>query len=275
MIEAIPKVNAAKSASEYAAALNTLLKALDDDQTYAFVKSPESNVLNNLSTTAEPLRLKGETLYFNAIAAALQTSQGRAQLNAFQENFFTLFEKAKYIIIDCRIGQVKDQGALFDLNYNIQNILSEILDQKVTLGSIRYRIHNGYAPQDGSSSGGYYSGLVTDAPVTLGSEGQKPFKTPPIIAILDANSSLAPVFSGLQSAGKAIVVSESLDLGLEVYTMELSEGVNVKIRNTELLSPDGNLGWINLSPLTPSCQKKNCFKALFVCILLNWRKGVK
>ena len=50
--------------------------------------------------------------------------------------------------------------------------------------------------------------MITDTPETFGDDGEKPFKTLPIVVIVDQNSPLAAIFSGLQSAGKAFIVAE-------------------------------------------------------------------
>ena len=125
----------------------------------------------------------------------------------------------------------------------MRNILPATLDKKVMLGTIRYRIHNGYAPQDGGSSGGYYSGLITDTPETFGDDGEKPFKTPPLVVIVDQNSPLSVIFSGLQSVGKAFVVAETDDLGGDLHTIKLADGVKIKMRTTEIVAPDGSIGF--------------------------------
>ena len=242
LVEAIPKVNESKSPDDYAAAINSMLKMLDDHQTTAFIENGAEKK-STIQPGVEPIRFEKGTLYVNAFAAAMQTSQSKSSLTAFNSKFFALFEQAKSIIIDCRTGGTKNDAALFELDYDVRNILTEILEEKVTLGSIRYRIHNGYPPQDGSSSGGYYSGLVTDASVTIGSNEKKHFKTPPIVVILEESSPLAPIFSGLQSAGKVAVVSEDSSLGVEAYTLSIADGVKVKILNTELIAPDGSAGF--------------------------------
>src|SRR6185295_4867073 len=74
LIEAIPKVNAAKSPEEYAQALNSMLAALGDDSTRAFAgaeKSPSQNKANG----KEPLRLENGVLYYDALEAGRLTSR--------------------------------------------------------------------------------------------------------------------------------------------------------------------------------------------------------
>ncbi len=244
LIDAIPKVNAAKSPEEYAAAINSMLVALGDQQTRALIeKSAAKNGSQASVNGREPLRLENGVLYYDALAAAKSSSQSRQKSREFTGKFFELFQQAKSIVIDSRTGGETDEGILFEVGNQLRTILPAILDKKITLATIRYRLHNGYAPQDGSISGGYYSGLVTDAPDTLGDDLEKPFKTPPMIAIVDRNSPLAVIFSGLQSAGKAFVVAESNDLGADLHTIKLADDVTVKMRITEIVQPDGSIGF--------------------------------
>ena len=181
LVEAVPKVNAAKSPEEYAAAIDSMLAALADKQTHSFVKKP---ITKNDSTVAangkEPLRLENGVSYYGAPTAAKLSSQSVRKSDEFTGKFLELFQQAKSIGIDLRVGDKIADGTLFELDYVMRQILPPILDKKVPLGTIRYRIHNGYAPQNGATSGGYYSGMITDTPETFSDDGEKPFKTPTV-----------------------------------------------------------------------------------------------
>ena len=244
LIQAIPKVNAAQTSADHAQALNAMLKELGDDQTFAFVDEANKKGPSTINENSEPLRFENGTLYLNAIAAAKKTAQSNTHLSTFNQQFLGFFPKAKALIIDCRTGGLVDGASLYELDYILRDLLSKILDQKVTLGTVRYRIHNGYAPQNGTSSGGYYSGMTTDMPVSLGSDEKKPFKTPPMVVFLDQDSPLATIFSGLQAAGKAIILSSKNDLGMSPITLTLTGGVKVSMRNTEMVAPDGSVGFV-------------------------------
>lgn len=221
-----------------------MLAALDDQQTRATIeKSAAKNDAANSVNGKEPLRLESGVLYYDALAAAKLSSQSVQKSDEFTAKFFGLFQQAKSIVLDSRVGDETDQGTLFEVGFQMRKILPALLDRKVTLSTIRYRIHNGYAPQDSSASGGYYSGLITDTPETFGDDGEKPFKTPPITVIVEQNSPLATIFSGLQAARKAFVVAESDDLGVDVQTIKIADGVEVKMRTMEIVAPDGSVGF--------------------------------
>lgn len=242
LTDVIPKVNSAKSAEEYAAAINSMLAALGDDSTRAFTTT-EKLQKENKPNGKESLRLENGVLYYDALAAARLSSHNNEKSDEFTQDFFKLFAQAKAVVIDSRVEGETDDYVLFETGYQLREILSRMLDRKVTLGTIRYRMYNGYAPQTGATSGGYYSAFVTDAPETFGDDGEKPFKTPPTIVIVDQNSPLAPIFSGLQSAGKAFIVAESANLGVELNTFKLADNVQVKMRTMEIVNPDGSNGF--------------------------------
>jgi len=247
LVETIPKVNAAKSPEEYAAAVNVMLAALGDTQTRAFVKTPIAPN-GDKKTTAEtgkaPLRLENGVLFYDALEAAKASSQSNQTGRDFQQNFFKLFEQAKSLVIDARTEGETDDYLLYSFGAQLRQILSASLDKKVTLSTIRYRMYNGYAPQDGMTSGGYYSGLITDTPESFGSDEAKNIKTPPMVIIVDSNSSMNDVFSGLQAAGKALIVAETDDLGVEPNEIKIADNVTVKMRTMEIVQPDGSVGFV-------------------------------
>ena len=249
LIDAIPKVNAAKSPTEYAAAVNVMLAALHDKQTQATIdKTVGKTAIKNEGKTStngkEPLRLENGVLYYDALDAAKLSAQNVQKSREFAGKFFALFPKARVVVIDSRIGDEINGQTLFVLDYVMREILPAILDKKVTLGTIRYRVHNGYPPQTGATSGGYYSGLMTDTPDTFGDNGKKPFKTPPMVVIVEPSSPFATIFSGLQSAGKAFIVAEADHLEVDSHTIRLTEGVTVEMRTTEIVAPDGSIGFV-------------------------------
>lgn len=243
LINAIPKVNAARTAEEYSEAINLMLGELKDNQTFSFVKTKISNDGKSASEP-EPVKLESGILHLNVLAAAKYTAQSKENLRNFNQKFFSLYEQAKSVLIDSRTGENTDQNILYDIDYNTRNIISEILDSKITLGTIRYRLHNGYPPQDGSTSGGYYSGFTTDAPVGIGKDFAGAPKMLPMVILMDKYSALSPLYCGLQSAGKAIIVSESNDLGTEGHTLEIGEGLMVSLRTAEMVSADGAIGFM-------------------------------
>ena len=70
----------------------------------------------------------------------------------------------------------------------------------------RQRMHVGYAPQDGTTSGGYSSGFYLQ-----GRPGIKPesvAKDIPVVFLVAPHSDLPEVALGLQASGKGAIVAE-------------------------------------------------------------------
>jgi C-terminal processing protease CtpA/Prc len=244
LVEAIPKVNAAKSPEEYAQALNSMLAALGDDSTRAFAgaeKSPTQNKANS----KEPLRLENGVLYYDALEAGRLIWRSEEKSHEFNKNFFKFLPQAKALVIDARIEGESDNNLLYSVMMQMREIFSSLLDRKITLGSLRYRIHSFYAPQSDYIPGRHSWGMMTSAPQTFGEDREKTVKTPPPVVIVDVNSPLAEMFSGLQTAGRAFIVAESNNLGADLHTIKLADGVEVKMRVTEIANPDGTV------PFTP------------------------
>ncbi len=242
LIEAIPKVNAAKSPEEYAQALNSMLAAVGDDSTRAFAgaeRSPTQNKANG----KEPLRLENGVLYYDALETGRLISQSEEKSREFNENFFKFLPQAKALVIDARFEGESDDDLLNSFDFQMRATLSAMLDRKIALGSLRYRIHTGYTPQDGAASNGYYSGMITNAPQTFGEDREKTIKMPPTVIIVDVNSPISELFSGLQTAGKAFIVAETSILGADLHTIKLADGVQVKMRWSEIANPDGTVGF--------------------------------
>ena len=133
--------------------------------------------------------------------------------------------KAKGIVLDCRSGE-PSQGAVpvLFLNTFLNGLLPTVLETTVPLGTERYRLHTGYAPQQGNSSGGYSSSLVTQTPGAL--VGVAKEKKPLAVLIDERTPDISGFLSGAQSTGAAIV---------HVGKAGTSEGA----RTTQVPMPDG------------------------------------
>lgn len=244
LIETIPKVNATKSSEEYAAAVNSMLAALGDQQTRATVereiKTNEAGPTSNANQS--PARLENGVLYYDLLAASRITFKEYQRLNDFSAEIKKLFPQAKAIVVDARgLGETRDE-ILAEFIYELTELLPLMLDQNITLGTTRYRLHNGYATQATISSGGYYSSFVTDAPETF--SGNASSKTPPMIFLTDEKTGVEQILSGLQTAKKAFVIADGASsAGGRFYTMKLADNVQVKMRTTEAVNPDGSIGF--------------------------------
>lgn len=247
LVETIPKVNAAKTPQEYEAAVNSMLAALGDKNTRARIsgEKPKAENQTPASDNKEPIRLENGILVIDSIAVARAITSANNRRAEFLNKTNELVPQAKAVLIDLRSGGALDEDVTYYLNFYLQESLPSILDKNVPTASVRYRIHSGYAPQTGSTSGGYYSGLITDAPQTLA--GNNKAKAPPMVFLVNENSPVpTEMLSGLQAANAAFVVQEgesAEETGVATYAIKLPENVEVRMRTSELVSADGTTGF--------------------------------
>ena len=147
------------------------------------------------------------------------------------------------VVIDTRSSSEIGGHQQYYFGVFVRRVLTAMLDANVVLGSMRYRMHNGYATQTNDGSNSYSSSFVTSAPQIL--HGEAKTKTPPIAFIVNEHSpSFADMLGGMQAANRAVVIQageRAPESGGSVYGIELPDNVNVRIRTSELINPDGSV----------------------------------
>ncbi|HEY0035531.1 MAG TPA: hypothetical protein VGB66_02525, partial [Longimicrobium sp.] len=131
------------------------------------------------------------------------------------------------------------------LTSHLTELLVQLLDTTVVLGSVRTRAHSGFAPQIGGSSGGYYSTFGTTEPRMIA--GRNRNRTPPIAILVNPRTPpVAELLAGLRSAGGVVVVQEggsTGEIGVPVFAIVLPDGIRVWMRTGETVAPDGTAGF--------------------------------
>ena len=246
LIDVIPKINASRGSQEYVAAMNSMFTELNDPNTRVRIRSNahETDPTSAPATGGAPVRLEAGLLIIDEGAAASSSQQPEAPASGLADEASQLLPNAKAILLDLRADAPLNPDDVFARESFLSQLLPELLDQDVPLASQRYRVHSGYAPQRGDTSGGYYSSLETQAPTVL--IGRSKIKTPPIIILVNVNSVSLPDVIGLRSAGMAYVVQEGappLDRG--TATIELGNDVELTISTTEWIDPRGAVGFFS------------------------------
>src|SRR5512145_56297 len=154
LIETIPRVNAAKSPEEYNAAINHLLSFLNDKNTGAeIVKESKAAPTSTEKIDKEKLmRVVDGVLIIEVTMISEALAQDNTAFNQFRERIHTLLPQAKAIVLNCRAKGEMGESATFYFDLFAKRVLALILDSTVTLASSRYRMHNGYSPQTGTTS---------------------------------------------------------------------------------------------------------------------------
>ena len=240
LVEAIPRVNAAKSGMEYQAALDQMLAVLGDKTTRT---SNHGNTDTSKTDTSKLVRTENRVLIIEAAQIARTVGQDTSKLPGFVASINQAMPSAAGVVFDWRAAnQLSDFEAFYFENFMRQTLIG-MLDTTVVLGSSRHRMHSGYPTQTGSGASFYYSSLVSTAPQTIAGRGKT--KPPPVAFIVNHNSpAFAEMLSGLQASNHAVIIQDSdqpQDSSSGTHTIELPDKVKVRIRTLELINPDGSI----------------------------------
>jgi C-terminal processing protease CtpA/Prc len=240
LIETIPKVNAARTPQDYEAALNQMLTVLNDKSTRAEIEVKTKPTDPALAGAANPVRLENGVLIIEPSQVAKAITNDISNLNKLVATVNESLPKATSVIFDARGTTKATDIEAFHYDNFLRQALGGILDDTVVLGATRYRMHNGYATQIGAGANFYYSGLISAAPQTIA--GRSKIKTPPIAFIINQNSpAIADILSGMQATGRAVVIQEGESPTSDTFTVDLPDGVKVRMRKGELVNPDGSI----------------------------------
>jgi C-terminal processing protease CtpA/Prc len=249
LVETIPRVNAAKTSADYRAAIAQMLAALNDKNTFVETESSAKADPPINPNKPEFIRSSEGVLTVEALTIAETLATDQMAGRAVFPKLFPAIAEARAIILDCRTKhavKVEDaEGVQYYFDDLLSRLVPQLTDQPIKLASSRYRMHNGYAAQSGGGgSGGYYSSLITTAPRLIAAESKKAL--PIVIIIDDTTPSEGEMWGGLQATGRALVVQEgeaNAEPGVGSYTMDLPDGVRVRMRTTEMVNPDGSVGF--------------------------------
>jgi C-terminal processing protease CtpA/Prc len=245
LIDALPKVNGAKTSQDYEAAVNQMLAVLNDKSTRATieVETKAEPTSQPAAPDAKHVRTENGVLVIDAAQIARVIAKDRTSLNRLVTSINEALPKATGIIIDARNSSKLAEIDSFYFDLFMRQTLPTILDSNLVLGSSRYRMHNGYATQTGSGASFYSSSFVTSSPNVI--QGSAKTKTPPIAFIVNENSpAVTEILSGLQSANRAFVIQEgerAPEAGGRAFTLKLPDNVMVRLRTSELINPDGSM----------------------------------
>lgn len=248
LIDAIPKVNSAKTQAEYLAAVNQMLSLLGDQNTRAEIKTGTGSPppAQAASDDKKPVRMENGVLLIDPAQIAIINYQGSP--NAYDSLIEVISQSvpnAKAVIIDVRLLEQNGYAGEFFFGSLLRQILPQMLDRNITLGTRRSRTHDGYASQkEGSDNFSYYSSLSIVNPEII--SGQNKTKSLPMVFILGSNSPEAvDVLGGLQAAGLAFIIQEGQPApknDIRTYNLQLPDSIKVMIKTWESVNPDSSIG---------------------------------
>jgi C-terminal processing protease CtpA/Prc len=143
------------------------------------------------------------------------------------------------VIVDLRGGRLGMDS------YYVQQLLEELsvhlVSRPIQVAPERYLIHSGYRPQTGGSSGGYYSGFVTEFATVFEPPPGRAASPRKVVFLLDDCCGVPPLALALQAAGDARIISEGVfDREFaDAMPFDLGEGLQAEVRVSEVVPIPG------------------------------------
>jgi len=255
LVKAIPKVNAAKNAGDYSDAVAGMLAVLGDPATRVLATSHEKPGHPSAENERRPtFRMTSD----NILVVDLTNYSDLRDFTGSREKFAALkkeIPKARAVLFDLRPSTPPTEDEQGSASYSLgtSGVAGMLTAFLIPTPGERRRMHVGFAPQNGSTSGDYSSGFYAQ-----GRQAIKPApegKDVPAVFLLNSHSDLLDMALGFQAAGKgAIVVEGEADDSLAVTTqvVHLGEGVRAQIRLGELVYEDGTGGFAPNLKVPPS-----------------------
>jgi C-terminal processing protease CtpA/Prc len=244
LVRTIPKVDAARNGEEYAAAVEGMLNELGDPVTHVL----NASVPTSPSSSAE----RQPTFRRNAdgvLVVAMTNYSDFEDFGGTREKLAALKKElptARAIVFDLRPAvppSESDQG-LASNGISGSGLPGLLTSVSVDMPGERRRMHVGYAPQDGSTSGDYSSGFYL--------QGRQPIKAEsgakdiPVVFLIGPHADLPDMALGLQASGRGAIVSEGLfneEVAVSTQNIELPDGLRAQFRLGELVYGDGTSGF--------------------------------
>lgn len=200
LIRAIPRVRAATTDDEFARAVGSMLAELSDPATRVGQSKPPSRSAAEVTL----VRWTGDTLVISAGPYA-EAKSGMALWGELS-NMSKELAKARQVVIDVRhhTPNPEEQEVVAFVTSQLRGLSAEA----VTGSASQYVHHSGYRPQQGGTSGGYFSALLTVPGETFAPPAGT---TAPerVVFVTDADSTVPPLALALHAAGKAVLVSSA------------------------------------------------------------------
>jgi C-terminal processing protease CtpA/Prc len=222
LVRAIPNVRAAKTDAEVAKAIGDMLAELNDPATRVTESAKKDG-------PAVPIfRREGETVVVNLgpYGDSINSESLFDEIATMSKEIAT----AKAVVIDMR-SKSGEQTAW------ILSYINGLVKESVPPLPVRGVFHSGYAPQSGSTSGGYYSAIQTQL---LGAFAVRPQTAAPasrrVVFVVNGDTVALPI-AAMWWNGDAAVVSEKALTDAAVATIdtiELSKTHTARVRIGEL-----------------------------------------
>ena len=237
LVAAVPRVSAATDRAAYATAIQDMLGALGDPVT---TLRPERRV--------EPPASQGEPdprSWWTADSVLVVSLRNPADLNDVFRTTERLtsiadtIRAARRVVFDLRASVA--EASDLDWALGRSGVCSLFAPSPVRAPDQRGRLHSGFMPEDGNTSGGYYSGFYTVDGATL-PPGDSTASGRTAVVLVNDKSSIPGGMLALREGGRARIVAEGAasEAGVvRTYEWRLPDSLEVSIRLPEVLQAGG------------------------------------
>lgn len=230
VVVAIDAVNAAKSADDYRTAITKLLESLNDPATRVAAATRPAIAMQSATAPTKRWDVSGaDSTLVIAIPSFENYAEGMQLLNGALADV----KRAPSIVFDLRGAEPDELGSA---SFVFAGVQSSLPTTSVSAPSRRLRMHSGFAPQLGGTSGGYWSGTYERAGAAIA--GASTNRSRRIVFLANPGSDIPDVAFALRSAGQGAIVVEGttgqVRAGSETYDVEMGDGVVASVRLSDV-----------------------------------------
>ena len=200
LVAAIPRVRAANSRAEFAAAVDSMLAALGDPLTRVVTATaPEARLASSRKTH---LDWQPDSTLVMTIGDAADFANS---IQVFQRGQADI-GRARRIVFDLRTGG--EAGELGAMSYVLANagINGLLASRPISAPGFRTRMYSGFPTQIGGTSGGYWAGFSVVAGDAFQPAPNNVERR--VVFVADRESDLPSIALALQQAGNGTIVME-------------------------------------------------------------------
>ncbi|HEX3130223.1 MAG TPA: S41 family peptidase [Thermoanaerobaculia bacterium] len=236
LVAAIPKVREAKSTDEYRAAVQGMLDALGDPVTRMMEDAaPPAPKVSGEAPASVVHKLDGGVIQLDLTSAKDVRAVFR-ELEAAAPDV----DQVSAVVVDLRTGG--DYAAMNYAGILLDEVAGALVSRPCRAPAQRYLLHSGFQPHDGSSSGGYFSGFLTQFATAFQPRTTKPATRKRVVFVVEPKGLLPPLAVALQAVGDARLVSQgrlSEESLVSTTPVDLGEGLTALVRVGEIVPMPG------------------------------------
>lgn len=240
LVAAVTKIDGGSDSEAYASVVQEMLDTLDDPATRVLAPARHGEPSDDDQHpvwfwTPDSLLVVTMTNYLDLYdwqrAGGILKELGQA------------FDSAKGIVFDLR--QLVPGDASIHQIFDDGQVASHLVTKPISSPGERFRLHFGMRRARGAGFGGYYSGFrIVDGWVFEPSDG---VVEKPVVFLANGGSRLPEIALALQNGGSATILMEGEPSDAPAITVdryELPQQIEVAVRRSERVYPDGGVGFV-------------------------------